>query len=227
VDDLGSGSLIDLAPLGLPDEPCVADSIAAGADLACFSGDKLLGGPQCGIIVGKRDCIDKLERDPLMRTYRLDKMVLLALEATLRHYVDPAEARERIPTLAMLSMSQEELAQRAQMLCKMLEEAVADEHFFVGSDVSYAGGGSLPGTELPTVVIQWRPARASSTRVAAALRVAEFPVIARIKDDAICFDLRTIAQEEFEPLTSTVLDAALDSAPEETGDPGDIPLPLA
>ncbi len=227
VDDLGSGSLIDLAPLGLPDEPCVADSIAAGADLACFSGDKLLGGPQCGIIVGKRDCIDKLEQDPLMRTYRLDKMVLLALEATLRHYVDPAEARERIPTLAMLSMSEEELAQRAQKLCKMLEEAVADEHFFVGSDVSYAGGGSLPGTELPTVVIQWRPARASSTRVAAALRVAELPVIARIKDDAICFDLRTIAQEEFEPLTSTVLDAALDSAPEETGDPGDIPLPLA
>jgi L-seryl-tRNA(Ser) seleniumtransferase len=227
VDDLGSGSLLDLTPLGLAGEPCVSDSIAAGADLVCFSGDKLLGGPQCGIIVGRRACIDALDRDPLMRTYRLDKMVLLALEATLRHYVDPEEARQRIPTLAMLTMSQAELSKRAQKLCKMLEEAIDDEHFFIGSDVGYAGGGSLPGRELPTVVIQWRPAASSSTRMAAALRSAEHPVIARVFDDAICFDLRTIAEEEFEPLTATVLDAVLDNAPEQTGNPGDISLPLA
>ncbi|MEK6675646.1 MAG: L-seryl-tRNA(Sec) selenium transferase [Planctomycetota bacterium] len=204
VDDLGSGALMDFSTDGFPNEPHVRESIEAGADLVCFSGDKLLGGPQCGIIAGKRECIARLASDPLMRTYRVDKLVLLALDATLRHYVDPEVARVEIPVWAMLSATTQELAGRAQVLLKQLESALTGEQFFIGSDVTYAGGGSLPGQELETVVIRWRPSKASVESVAAALRQADVPVIARIKDDEILFDLRTLRESDMETLVSSV-----------------------
>ncbi len=207
VDDLGSGALLQLSDYGVPEEPGVCDSLQCGADLVCFSGDKLLGGPQCGLIVGGRELIEQLEANPLMRTYRVGKLTLLALEATLRCYLDPEDARSNIPTLAMLTATTEELAERAGRLAEQLEAAVPGDHFLVCSDVSYAGGGSLPGKELPTVVVQWRPSRVSSAEMAGALRDADTPLITRIRDDAICFDLRTVRESDLDSLVASVSSA--------------------
>lgn len=214
VDDLGSGALFDLTAYGLPEEPHVRESLAAGADLVCFSGDKLLGGPQCGLIVGRRDLIDQLDAHPLMRTYRVDKVALIALDTTLRAYLDPDHAVGTVPTLAMLATSTDELAERARRLGDLLQEALPDEHFYVCSDVAYAGGGSMPTRELQTVVVQWRPEQAPVESVTAALRQAEVPVITRIRDDAICFDLRTIREQDFESLVATVVSTAWEEGPE-------------
>ena len=207
VDDLGSGALIDLTAFSLPQEPCVRDSLGAGADLVCFSGDKLLGGPQCGLIAGRRSLIAELDGSPLMRTYRVDKMTLLALDATLRCYLDPEHAVSNVPTLAMLAATTEELAKRADRVREQLQKALPDEQFYVCSDVGFAGGGSLPGKELQTVVVQWRPAHASTEAMAAALREADVPVVARVKDDAVCFDLRTIRDSDVETLIASVSSA--------------------
>ncbi len=224
VDDLGSGVLIDLAQFGLPHEPCVRDSIEAGADLACFSGDKLLGGPQCGVIVGRRDLIQRIEKDPLFRTYRVDKMTLLALIATLRLYADPDEAMKQIPTLAMLSASTDELATLANSIVQQLESQLPGERFFVCSDVAYAGGGSLPTEQLPTVVIQWRPSRMSADCAASALRESDTPVVARIRDEAVCFDMRTIREPDIDPLVTSITGVVWDCEPEEND--GRISLPV-
>ncbi|MFQ5495557.1 MAG: L-seryl-tRNA(Sec) selenium transferase, partial [Phycisphaerae bacterium] len=223
VDDLGSGALIDLTAHGLPPEPTVRESLAAGADLACFSGDKLLGGPQAGLIVGRADLIERLDANPLMRTYRVDKMTLLALEATLRCYLDPEEAIRSIPTLAMLCANTETLAERANELAEQLAAALPHERFLVCSDVGYAGGGSLPAEAMATVVVQWRPVRASADATAAALRAADVPVIARIADDAICFDVRTLRGDDLETLVASVSSIAWDHG-EESRD--GIPLPV-
>lgn len=204
VDDLGSGALFNLAEHGLPAEPCVADSLRGGADLVCFSGDKLLGGPQCGIILGRRELIDRLDANPLMRTYRVGKLTLLALEATLRHYLDADDAMGSVPTLAMLAAGTDVLARRAKTLAEQLNAAAPGEQFYVCSDVGFAGGGSMPDRKLETVVVQWRPARATVDRMADALREAETPVIVRIRDDAICFDLRTIRETDFESIVAAV-----------------------
>lgn len=215
VDDLGSGALFDFTQYGLPAEPSVEESLAGGADLVCFSGDKLLGGPQCGVIVGRESLIEQLNASPLMRTYRVDKLVLLALEATLRFYLDAEYAVQHVPTLAMLAASTDELARRAGKLCELLSGALSDEQFYVCSDVGYAGGGSMPGRELPTVVVQWRPSRMSTEAMAAALRDCDVPVIARIRDDTIFFDLRTLREPDFETLVASVSAAVWDEAAEE------------
>jgi L-seryl-tRNA(Ser) seleniumtransferase len=210
IDDLGSGVLFDPGSVGLPEEPSVSASITAGADVVCFSGDKLLGGPQCGIVVGRKELIDKLNDHPLMRTYRVDKLTLLALEATLRHYQDIDDALVSIPTLSMLRALPEELADRARSLQEHLAHALPGEEFCICSDVGFAGGGSMPVEELPTVVIQWRPSRGSVEETIAALRDGEVPVIARVRDDAICFDLRTLRPIDFEPLVAAVASAVAD-----------------
>ena len=223
VDDLGSGALVDLSDLGLPDEPSVRDSLDGGADLVCFSGDKLLGGPQCGIIVGKQKLIEQINANPLMRTYRVGKLTLLALEATLRCHQDSETARTEIPTLAALAAAPEQLAQRAESLIQQLDAQLPDERFLVCSDVAYAGGGSLPDREIESIVVQWRPVGASVDEAALALRGADVPVIARIRDDAICFDLRTVHDDDFEALVEAV-SAAVWEAPDDESAPGDVPL---
>ena len=209
VDDLGSGALFDLSEVGLPHEPCVADSLAAGADLVCFSGDKLLGGPQCGVICGRAELIRRIESNPLMRTYRVGKLTLLALEATLRTYVDPAQAMRRVPSLAMLTESTAALAARAEQLREKLAAALPDETFLVCSDESYAGGGSLPTLALETIVLQWRPATVSVDAAATALRKSAPPVIARVRDEAVIFDLRTVAEQEIDDVVVAAKSAAL------------------
>ena len=211
VDDLGSGAMFDLGEVGLPREPCVGDSLSAGADLVWFSGDKLLGGPQCGIICGRKELIQRVESHPLMRTYRVGKLTLLALEATLRHYADPAVAVQRVPTLAMLAAGADELAARAEALEQKLAAALPGESFLVCSDVSYAGGGSLPTDALETVVVQWRPACAGIDRITGAMRAVATPVIARVRDDAIIFDLRTVSSYEFDDVVAAAKAACGDS----------------
>jgi L-seryl-tRNA(Ser) seleniumtransferase len=202
IDDLGSGATFDFTRLGLPPEPYLEQSLAAGIDVVCFSGDKLLGGPQAGIIVGRKDLVAAIESHPLMRTYRLDKMVLLALEATLRHHAEPLDAVQHIPALNMMHASTDTLAERARALDQALSETLPGEKFFISSDVSYAGGGSLPGEGLPTVVIRWQPTFASVGAVAAAMRQGDPPVITRISDGAICFDLRTLYEGDFPAVAS-------------------------
>ncbi len=223
VDDLGSGALLDMKAHGLPDEPCVRDSIDAGADLVCFSGDKLVGGPQAGIIVGKKTYIDRIESSPLMRTYRVGKLTLLALDATLRQYLDPAIAIEEVPSLAMLQVPTDVLVQRARKLTAMLKEALPEANIYEGSDVAYAGGGAMPGKELETIIVQWHPEHAGVNEVVSALRAAETPVVARVRDDALCFDVRTIPESDFDTLVDSITAAALDTEPDE---PGGIRLPI-
>ncbi|RJP31913.1 MAG: L-seryl-tRNA(Sec) selenium transferase [Phycisphaerales bacterium] len=232
VDDLGSGAMFDLTTLGLPYEPNVRESLGRGADLICFSGDKLLGGPQCGIILGRADLIERIERHPLMRTYRVDKLTLAALEATLRHYLDAAEAAARVPALSMLAAPTDALAVRARELVESLKETLADEQFTICSDVACAGGGALPARAVPTVVVQWDPEPASARRALDALRDVEVPVIARLRDDAVCFDLRTIRAHEFNDLVAAVaearmeLDSQLAGDGGENGESGAISLPI-
>ncbi len=200
IDDLGSGAMFDFAAAGVlggvSSEPSVVESVTAGADVVCFSGDKLLGGPQAGIILGRSELIDAIEKHPLMRALRLDKMALAALDATLRHYRDQGRAVERVPTLAMLSATTESLADKAARLERLLSEAMGGEHFLVGSDVSFAGGGSLPGEGLETVVVRWRPAEVGAEEIAYRLRVGTPAVVARVNEGSVVFDVRTIFEHE-------------------------------
>ena len=186
VDDLGSGSLLDTAAFGLVREPMVQSSVAAGTGLVAFSGDKLLGGPQAGIIVGRADLIGQLRRHPLMRAIRPDKLTLAALGATLVHYVR-GEAEREVPVWRMLSASAAALQQRAEVLASALGGSVVQTR-------SAVGGGSLPGQTQPS----WAVAldAASPDTLAAALRHAEPPVVARIEDGRVLLDLRTVLPEQ-------------------------------
>lgn len=197
-DDLGSGALIDLAELGLPHEPTAADSIRAGADVVSFSADKLLGGPQAGVIVGRANVVARLARNPLMRTYRPDKITLAALEATLRLWRDPAAAAADVPVLKMLTVPAEELARRAERLRALLADALPGEDLRVGEDLSFAGGGSLPARGLPTRVVRWRPVAWSATELQAKLRAADPPVIARLHGEALVIDVRILSETDCE-----------------------------
>jgi len=197
MDDLGSGVLIDLERYGLPGEPTVQASVAAGADIVTFSGDKLLGGPQAGIIVGRRELIERIRRHQLNRALRIDKLTLAALEATLRLYLDEKSAVAQIPTLAMLTASADGLRERAAALARSLRahlgEAASVE---TAAGHSAAGGGALPGVELATTLVVIRPARVSVEALEEALRRRATPILARIQDDALLLDVRTLRDGE-------------------------------
>lgn len=208
IDDIGSGALFDLAALGLPDEPNVREAIATGADLVCFSGDKLLGGPQAGIIVGRRDLIARIEASPLMRTYRTDKMTLAALEATLKQYQDQQHAIQTIPTLASLAADEDALRKKAQRLVKKLRQALPEESFETVMATSVAGGGSAPAKEITTTAAAWTPRTLSTDQAQARLRQATPPVIARTANEQILFDPRTIQEKEIPNLIEAVESAA-------------------
>ncbi len=202
IDDLGSGALFDLSEFGLPKEPDVRTSIKAGADLVCFSGDKILGGPQAGVIAGRADLIKRIESNPLMRTYRVDKMTLAGLEATLRQYRDVKHAVGEIPSLALMCTPPAELQKRAKKLCKLLSAALSDDEFEVITDNSVAGGGSLPGREMETRCVSWLPKSGSIDETLSVLRQGTVPVIARAKNERILFDVRTLKPEELPALAS-------------------------
>ncbi|NLY50258.1 MAG: L-seryl-tRNA(Sec) selenium transferase [Firmicutes bacterium] len=207
MEDLGSGVLMDLSEIGLEKEPTVQESIAAGVDIVTFSGDKLLGGPQAGIIVGKKALLDKIKRHPLARALRVGKLTLAALEATLRLYRDLERAWQEIPTLRALRLGVGELRERAERLARAIN-AISGLSATVLPGVSEVGGGSLPLAELPTYVVgiscdHWTP-----DELAATLRQGALPVIGRIKDNRLLLDPRTVAPEE-DKLLVRALGAAL------------------
>ena len=193
MEDLGSGTFVDFSKFGLPAEPVVADSIASGADVVTFSGDKLLGGPQAGIIAGKKEALDQIKSNPLTRALRIDKMTLAALEATLRLYRDPAKAMEEIPTLRMLTMDFDTIAQRADQWQADLAARCKDQAVIATADLnSRPGGGSFPELVLPTRCLTVKPAKLSVTRLERAMREQTPAVIGRIENDQYVIDPRTV-----------------------------------
>lgn len=208
-EDQGSGVLIDLAPYGLPDEPTVRSSIEAGVDLVSVSGDKLLGGPQAGILAGTKPVIDRLKKHPLARALRLDKMTLAALEATLRLYLDPERALRDVPTLRMLTESPESVAARARTLVDRIVAATG-EAFWVAAmpDVSRAGGGALPLADIPTTIVTLSPRAMSANDLEAALRLGNPTIIARIRDARVVLDPRTLSDHESDLVVARLAEIA-------------------
>jgi L-seryl-tRNA(Ser) seleniumtransferase len=192
IDDIGSGAVVDFAQFGLTGEPMAAHSIAAGADLVLFSGDKLLGGPQCGVIIGRRSMIDALSRHPLARALRVDKLTLAALAATLRLYRDPEDAKSRIPLLMLVSTSADNLANRAQRLAPQLQECAVVKSAEAVTGSTYLGGGSVPTQELASWCVSLEPAEGSVDQLARRLRLGPWAVYARIQHDRLVFDLRSV-----------------------------------
>ncbi|HEX2987350.1 MAG TPA: L-seryl-tRNA(Sec) selenium transferase [Chloroflexota bacterium] len=195
VDDLGSGSLLNSAEFGLQHEPMVQERVAAGADLVAFSGDKLLGGPQAGLIAGKAELVEKLRHHPLARALRVDKMTIAALAATLNHYLR-GEALTRVPVWRMISTPIEDLESRGGRLARRLRQAGLAAETMPG--LSTIGGGSLPGETLPTrlVVVSPTPDQPSAMEMAAALRGQDPPLVARLERDRLLLDLRTVPPQE-------------------------------
>ena len=167
IDDIGSGAMLDFTRFGFSGEPTARASVAAGVDLVLFSGDKLLGGPQAGIIAGREEWIQKIEKDPLMRAFRLDKMTLAALEATLRIYLNEEAALREIPVLHLLSVPVEELKKRAESLAERLRALGTLAAVEIAEDIAYVGGGSLPDQKMATWVVALRPCEGSDEDVAA------------------------------------------------------------
>ena len=198
VADLGSGSLVDLSQYGLPKEPMPQEMIAAGVSLVSFSGDKLLGGPQAGIIVGKRALIARLQSHPLKRALRADKMTLAALEATLRLYQHPEALREKLPTLRLLTRPAEEIRRLAERLQPDLAAHYADFAVSVAACQSQIGSGSLPVDRLPSAALTFTPHDGRGSRLealAARWRALPCPVIGRIYDGRLWLDLRCLEDE--------------------------------
>jgi L-seryl-tRNA(Ser) seleniumtransferase len=196
MEDLGSGCLVDLRSHGFPYEPRVPEVVAAGVDLVTFSGDKLLGGPQAGIVVGRRDLVSRLKRNPLNRALRIDKLTVAALEATLTAY-EAGVALETIPTLRRLTEPLAAIRARARRLLAALDPE-RRERWQAGlvETASQVGGGALPTVELPTVAVGLGADGPEARRLDAALRTGDPPVIGRILDDRLLLDCRTILPSE-------------------------------
>jgi len=193
MEDLGAGALIDMTAYGLPREPIVAERIAAGADLVSFSGDKLLGGPQAGIVVGKRDTIAKLKTNALKRALRCDKLTLAALSATLRLYLRSGNLAAEIPTLRFLTRTATEMKRIAPQARDILADRLGAEFVCdITESTSQIGSGSLPTEELPTIAIRVTHPKISANSIADIFRSARPPIIGRVIDDGFQLDLRTI-----------------------------------
>lgn len=198
IEDIGSGVLIDLSKYGLSYEPTVQASINAGVDIVSFSGDKLLGGPQAGIIVGRKKLMDKMKRNPLTRAIRVDKMTLAALELTLREYIDEERAIKNIPTLKMITMGEKEIEYKAKKLYNDIKELDYDElKVNIIDEYSQVGGGSLPLEKLPTKAISIKFNNISTNKLEEELRNYKVPIITRVKDDKVIIDVRTLHEDDF------------------------------
>lgn len=198
IEDLGSGVFVDLSKYGLSYEPTVIDSIKKGADIVTFSGDKMLGGPQAGIIVGKKEYIEKMKKNQLTRALRVDKMTIAALEATLRIYLDEEKAIKDIPTLRMITYSLEELDEKADILLNKIQDLNIDAYISKEKNVSQVGGGSMPLEKLDTYVVIIKPNKFNVSYLEKKLRNSDSHIIGRINEDKYILDVRTIEEEEFD-----------------------------
>jgi L-seryl-tRNA(Ser) seleniumtransferase len=208
VDDLGSGALIDLAKYGLPHEPTVQESLAAGADVVCFSGDKLIGGPQSGIIVGRKALIDRMKQNPLTRTLRGGKLTYAALEATLRMFFDEERLVREHAVLSALLKPVAEIQRQADELLSALKDVAGRVKSTIEEGVSEIGGGSLPTEPLPTRLIALQPEGISADELARRLRLGDPAVFGRIERGRLMLDLRTVREGEI-PIVAQALQAAL------------------
>jgi L-seryl-tRNA(Ser) seleniumtransferase len=213
IDDIGSGALIDFTRFGLTGEPMASESVRVGADLVLFSADKLLGGPQAGIIVGSAEWVGRIEKNPLMRAFRVDKMTLAALEATLRLYRDPETATQHIPILAMLRTPLLELRNRAERLAARLRDLPGVAEAIVATDTTYLGGGSIPAQSVETVVIRTTFRTCSESEVALRLRLGDPAVVPRVQEGRVIFDLRTVFAWQLDDLVAAIVAASM---PEES-----------
>lgn len=196
INDLGSGQFVDFSKFGLPYEPTVKEILDSGIDIVTFSGDKLLGGPQAGIIVGKKKYIEKMMKNQLTRALRVDKMTLASLEATLKLYLDEKDALEHIPTLHMISLSKERLFGKADVLKTKLSDL--DFDIRIEEDKAEVGGGSYPASYLESVAVKLTHRKLHATEIERKLLEVEIPIITRIKDNELILDMRTLRTREFD-----------------------------
>lgn len=203
--DLGSGCLIELKPYGIHNEPSAQEVVKAGVDIVTFSGDKLLGGPQGGVIAGRTKYLEKIQKNPLARAVRIDKLTIAAFEATLMEYLAMDNAGKSVPVLAMLLQSPEEIRSRANKIASRLRKSLGDEKIDVVRDSSKAGGGSLPEIQFPTFAVSIRSDRITVNELESRLRHSSPPVIARIKDQALLLDARTIRKQEIDTVVRLVV----------------------
>ena len=206
INDLGSGQFIDFSRFGLPYEPTVKEILDSGIDIVTFSGDKLLGGPQAGIIVGKKKYIEKMKKNQLTRALRVDKMTLASLEATLKLYLDEKEALEHIPTLHMISLSKERLFGKADVLKTKLSSLNFD--IKIEEDKAEVGGGSYPASYLESVAVKLTHRKLHATEIERKLLEAEIPIITRIKDNSIILDMRTLRTREFDIVKQALIEVS-------------------
>lgn len=209
IDDLGSGVFLDLRKYGLSYEPTVTDSLAAGADIVTFSGDKLMGAAQCGVIVGRSKYISKMKKNDLLRALRVDKMTIAALTATLSMYLDSENIEQNVPVLQMLSQNEEQLKAKAQRLYDLIlqkDRSLSDRIEIVACR-SMVGGGSLPMQLMPSYGIKIRPIGHSTSRLEQQLRITEPHVVGRVEEDHYHLDVRTIFDEEIEIVAAKVAEA--------------------
>ncbi len=208
LEDLGSGMLFDLTPFGLPSEPTVADTVATGVDVVTFSGDKLLGGPQAGLLVGKAEAISRIKAHPMARALRIDKLTLAALEATLQLYRSPDRAVAEIPFLRMLAQSEDRLEQRSTDLVQRLTTTCGDRvRAEITPDHSQVGGGALPLWEVPGPVVALQPTDVGLNAFSQALRKGRPPVVGRIHQDRFLLNLRSVFPEQDETLLNGLMTA--------------------
>lgn len=198
VDDLGCGALVDLEQFGMEHEMTVRESLESGSDIVLFSTDKLIGGPQGGLIVGRKDLLDRIRAHPLYRTLRVCKMTLAALESTLRLFKAPELLQKSHPVYAMIAKTPEEMETQATQLVKLLMEKQPKWNISVKKGSSYLGGGSLPGSELPSYVISITSENQSADEISRLFRSAPTPVIPRVQDDVVLMDMRTVFPKEID-----------------------------
>jgi len=195
-EDLGSGCLIDLSPYGVKDEPVVAESLKSGISVVSFSGDKMLGGPQAGVIAGSRKIIDQVRANPLMRALRVDKMTYAAFEATLRLY-ESNTADLEVPVIRAIALTREEIGRRANLFCESVNQSTNGEFTAkIEEGASVIGGGSAPEVKLPTMLVVLEHSALSSSSIVEGLRSYRIPIIARMERDRVLLDFRTVGQEE-------------------------------
>lgn len=201
--DAGSGMMIDLSQYGIQDEPLVPQCVADGADIVCFSGDKLLGGPQAGVIAGKKEWIEAMKKNQLARALRIDKLTLAALEATLRAYLE-GTATQEIPTLRMITQRWEILADQAEALAGEIRTLAGGCSVEVIKEFGQVGGGAVPGQMLPSYIVALQPELISATELENRLRRGEPPIVARISKDRLLLDVRTLHESDFSMIAARI-----------------------